>query len=148
MKDGLPTNQRRVRPQNTGLSTAREGEAPTNRLKPRNPEGPSSCQSWRGRRMCTIQVWRYPLCQRERCLIQLTKSLLASSYVVESRISTVYPSRWRRIPRSASSVTLYGSQPPTALSASRRKWFDVPPRGTGALAVNRAGRNWENQAPY
>ena len=39
-----------------------------------------------------------------------------------------------------SSVTLYGSHPPSVRSATRRKWFDVPPSGIGASNDDQAGQ--------
>ena len=53
-----------------------------------------------------------------------------------------------RMPRSASSVTLYGSQPPRERNARRRKWFDVPPNGIGACIDARPGRKKENHMAY
>ena len=55
----------------------------------------------------------------------------ASSQVVEARTPTVCRCRYRRKPRSASSVTLNGSQPLTRSIVERRKWFDVPLNGSG-----------------
>ena len=52
------------------------------------------------------------------------------------------------MPRSASSVTLYGSHAPTPSSRSRRKWFEVPPSGIGAPLATRPGRSSVNQVWY
>ena len=53
-----------------------------------------------------------------------------------------------RTPRSASSVTLNGSQPPISSSVARGKWFEVPPSGTGSRSFSSAGRMASNSAEY
>jgi hypothetical protein len=52
---------------------------------------------------------------------------------------TVEPSAEARMPRSASSVTLNGSHPPSWRSVDVRKWFEVPPSGIGRWYASRPG---------
>lgn len=74
--------------------------------RPRKRHSPRSRNSARGDRIATAQVTKYPLSQRDRCLIQGTNAALASSKVVVGTISVLYPARASRKPSSASSVTL------------------------------------------
>src|SRR5581483_9020800 len=71
----------------------------------------------------------YPLIHRDRCLNQFPHLLFASSRVTESIIAVLYPALNNRVPKSASSVTLNGSQPCNRIKSAVRKWLDVPPSG-------------------
>src|SRR6185295_18149582 len=98
--------------------------------------------------MCTKYVWIYPLIHRDRCLYQFTQSEFASSIVVESTIAVVYPRFTNRIPKSQSSVTLNASQPESSRNCSALKWFDVPPKGIGALTDCNPGNTKSNHNEY
>src|SRR3990172_9010822 len=52
------------------------------------------------------------------------------------------------MPRSASSVTLCGSQPPMRSSARRRKWLEVPPSGSGTPRLASTGNSKSNSMAY
>ena len=81
-----------VMSQKPRLSTAMIGVPARIRVSRRNERGPTERHITTGRRMCTSQVCKYPLYQRERCRIQLMVSLLASSSVVESSTAVRNPS--------------------------------------------------------
>jgi hypothetical protein len=81
-------------------------------------------------------------------LSQVAKSTGASSQVVLASTEVRSFCRASRMPRSASSVTLKGSQAPAASNASRGKWLDVPPSGTGRRKRSSAGRMASNSTEY
>src|SRR5829696_10514268 len=52
------------------------------------------------------------------------------------------------MPRSASSVTFQASQPCRLSSTGRRKWFEVPPSGTGRSPSARPGLMTSKSVAY
>ena len=78
---------------------------------------PIWCRVFLGVRMRTSQVWAKPLIHRDLCLYHIRHRVGASSYVGVEIVPQLKPARAIRIPRSASSVTFQGSQPPSASKA-------------------------------